>query len=309
VANTEATPMAESDQSLTNASAAVLGAPAAKRRGPSGQELRGPEQKTQPVDVPTPSSINPLQTPAIEAENVHKVYNAIAEHWNHTRYKAWPRVDAFLRALPPASLVADLGCGNGKNVPAVLESGCFPIASDMSPPLVRITQDAHNVPVLVADCLCAPFRNGVFDAAISIAVLHHLSSEARRVQALREAARLLRPGGMFLVYCWSYEQDDQRSRSRHRFAAQDVLVPWNHRVPGVRKQRGQEETDDQQHGEQNGADGDSKWEGVPEVCQRYCHVYREGELQDLLAQVQELEVVEHYFDTGNWCAISRRRLD
>ncbi|CAJ1341818.1 unnamed protein product, partial [Effrenium voratum] len=92
---------------------------------------------------------------------------------------------------------------------------------------------------MVADCLAAPLRGGAFDAVLSIAVLHHLSTPARRVQALREGARLLRCGGLFLVYCWSYEQDDQRSRSRHRFEAQerDVLVPWSFRTPGVKKAR------------------------------------------------------------------------
>mmetsp|Transcript_21572 Transcript_21572/g.61094 ORF Transcript_21572/g.61094 Transcript_21572/m.61094 type:complete len:327 (+) Transcript_21572:72-1052(+) len=296
-------------------------APGTGRRGPSGQELRGPEQKTKALELPPQEeSDNPLKTPAIEAENVRRVYDTIAEHWNHTRYKAWPRVDAFIRNLAPGSLVADLGCGNGKNVPAVREVGGFSIASDACAPLARIASDSHGAAAVVADCLNAPFRNGTFDAALSIAVLHHLSTEARRAQALREAARLLRPGGELLVYCWSYEQDDARSRSRHRFAAQDVLVPWNFRLPKVRKPSAASgaagaEAEAAQGSAQVAAAGaeqgpgaqDGQWEEAPEVCQRYCHVYREGELVELLAQVPELEVVESYFDTGNWCAIARRR--
>mmetsp|Transcript_131740 Transcript_131740/g.262878 ORF Transcript_131740/g.262878 Transcript_131740/m.262878 type:complete len:250 (+) Transcript_131740:2-751(+) len=132
------------------------------RRGPSGQKLRGPEQKTTAVDVPTPEFANPFRTPAIEAEHVHTVYDTIAEHWNHTRYKAWPRVDAFIRGLAPGSLVADLGCGNGKNIPAIREAGGFVVASDICAPLVRIARDSHGDDVsastLVADCLCSPMR-------------------------------------------------------------------------------------------------------------------------------------------------------
>jgi len=279
------------------------------RHGPSGQKLRGPEQKTTAVDVPTPDSANPLHTPAIEAEHVHTVYDTVAEHWNQTRYKAWPRVDAFIRDLAPGSLVADLGCGNGKNIPAVCEVGGFVVASDICAPLVRIARDSHgdngSASALVADCLCSPFRGGIFDAAISIAVLHHLSTEPRRVQALREAARLLRPSGRLLVYCWSYEQDEEKSRSRHRFVAQDVLVPWNHRTPTVKK--GSDTSKNAaSRGPQQEAGG---WVERPEVCQRYCHVYREGELNELLAMVPELEIDEVYFDTGNWCAIAHRRAD
>lgn len=303
-------------------STAVTGA---GRRGPSGQELRGKEQQTQLVDVLPPESSNPLHTPAIEVENVHRVYNTIAEHWNHTRYKAWPRVEAFIRSRPAGALVADLGCGNGKNLHAVRETKGFAIASDISAPLAKIAAETTGAATIVADCLCAPFRSGTFDAALSIAVLHHLSTEQRRLQALREAARLLRPNGEFLVCCWSYEQDDDNSRSRHRFAAQDVLVPWSYRKPGAQKSKKQA-VNSGNTGQNNGAGAASldpvaetspctrdnalppgDWAKEPEVYQRYCHVYREGELLGLLLQVPELEVIEHYFDTGNWCAIARRR--
>uniref|UniRef100_A0A7S0ZXW3 Methyltransferase type 11 domain-containing protein n=1 Tax=Noctiluca scintillans TaxID=2966 RepID=A0A7S0ZXW3_NOCSC len=269
--------------------------------------------RSAPVEVPLPVSENPLCTPHLEAENVHRVYNTIAEHWDHTRYKAWPRVDAFIRSQPPGSLVADLGCGNGKNIPAVKESGSFVLASDMSPPLVRIAADAHDtgtpkVGLLVADCLCTPFRSGSFDAAVSIAVLHHLSTVPRRIQALREAARILRPQGEFLVYCWSYEQDADISASRHRFATQDVLVPF-HAVSRVKKPKDVSKTAGTTNALANGVDSCGTAEAAPDVQQRYCHVYRSGELQELLAQVPELEVVDIWFDTGNWCALARRRPD
>lgn len=42
------------------------------------------------------------------------MYEDIAEHFSGTRYKPWPRVADFLREMPPSSLVADVGCGNGK---------------------------------------------------------------------------------------------------------------------------------------------------------------------------------------------------
>lgn len=44
-----------------------------------------------------------------------------------------------------------------------------------------------------------PLRSGSVDAVLSIAVLHHISTEARRVAALRELMRVLRLGGELLV--------------------------------------------------------------------------------------------------------------
>ena len=37
------------------------------------------------------------------------------------------------------------------------------------------------------------------------------------------------------------------------------------------------------------------------VYQRYCHVYKEGELEALFERVSGCEVVASYFDFGNWC--------
>ena len=59
------------------------------------------------------------------------------------------------------------------------------------------------------------------DAALSIAVIHHIATVERRVRALRELARVLRVGGKVMISVWAMEQ-------KHRkFASQDVLIPWH----------------------------------------------------------------------------------
>ena len=45
---------------------------------------------------------------------VVKVYEEIAQHFSETRHSGWPRVLEFLDLLPDGSVVADVGCGNGK---------------------------------------------------------------------------------------------------------------------------------------------------------------------------------------------------
>lgn len=47
---------------------------------------------------------------------VKDVYNSIAQHFSHTRYKPWPSVKKFIDSLPEHSLVGDIGCGNGKYI-------------------------------------------------------------------------------------------------------------------------------------------------------------------------------------------------
>jgi ubiquinone/menaquinone biosynthesis C-methylase UbiE len=79
---------------------------------------------------------------------VQDVYDAVAREWHGTRYKAWPRVETFVAALPPGSLVADLGCGNGKMAPACKSAGHFSIGCDFSIELVRIAASQMGLEVM-----------------------------------------------------------------------------------------------------------------------------------------------------------------
>ena len=52
------------------------------------------------------------------------------------------------------------------------------------------------------------------DGIISIAVLHHISSEERRVSLLAEMARLMKPGARGLVTVWASEQEDKKKLAK-----------------------------------------------------------------------------------------------
>ena len=62
----------------------------------------------------------------------------------------------------------------------------------------------------VCNCLNLPYRSDQFDAAICIAVVHHLSTAVRRVAALKELVRIVRPKGRILVYVWAMEQEKRK---------------------------------------------------------------------------------------------------
>lgn len=55
--------------------------------------------------------VNPSQC---ELENVHKVYNEIANHFSETRHSPWPKVTEFIQQFEMGSVLVDIGCGNGK---------------------------------------------------------------------------------------------------------------------------------------------------------------------------------------------------
>jgi SAM-dependent methyltransferase len=54
-----------------------------------------------------------------------------------------------------------------------------------------------NVTVVREDATEMSFENGLFDAALSFTMLHHVPSAALQDRLLREILRVLRPGGVF----------------------------------------------------------------------------------------------------------------
>ncbi|KAJ5562307.1 hypothetical protein N7535_003240 [Penicillium sp. DV-2018c] len=213
---------------------------------------------------------------AYEHQNVHQVYQEIAQHFSATRYKPWPIVEQFLKGLSPGSVGLDVGCGNGKNL--MVNRDVFIVASDRSENLARIALKHQPHSTVVADILDLPHRDGHFDFAISIAVVHHLSTPARRVQAVAEMLRTLRPGsetqegGKVLIYAWALEQKNSR-RGWDKGDEQDRMVPW------VRK-------------------GDQ-----PQTFHRYYHLYAEGELEQDIVNAGG-RVLESGYEKDNWWAIA-----
>ncbi|KAK3577072.1 hypothetical protein CHS0354_037097 [Potamilus streckersoni] len=148
----------------------------------------------------------------LEKLHVHQVYDNIADHFSGTRHSPWPRIFEFLKQLPAGSLVADIGCGNGKYL-GVNNQICM-IGSDRSQNLVKICQE-RNYLAIVSDILSIPLRTESFDVAICIAVIHHLSTKDRRLRALSELLRIVRPKGKVLVYVWAMEQELHQVKSKY----------------------------------------------------------------------------------------------
>ncbi|XP_040439501.1 alkylated DNA repair protein alkB homolog 8 isoform X5 [Falco naumanni] len=148
----------------------------------------------------------------LEQEYVHKVYEEIAVHFSSTRHSPWPRIVEFLRSLPKGSIVADVGCGNGKYLG--INKDLYMVGCDRSKNLVDICGE-KNFQAFVCDALSVPILSGSCDACISIAVIHHFSTAERRLATIRELVRLLRPGGTALIYVWAMEQEYKNQKSKY----------------------------------------------------------------------------------------------
>jgi ubiquinone/menaquinone biosynthesis C-methylase UbiE len=109
-----------------------------------------------------------------------------------TRHPVWEEHCARMaRLLPPAArLVLDVGCGPG-NSTVHLPRGAIGGDAALSM-LRRARQRSPALPLVALDAAALPIRSGAVDAVTFHSVLYLLPDQPG---ALREAARVLRPGG------------------------------------------------------------------------------------------------------------------
>ena len=102
-------------------------------------------------------------------------------------------------SLARGSRILDLGCGNGRPITdALVNAGYHVVGLDTSRGMLeRFRLNLPKTPAVRADSRACPFRDNVFDAAVSWGMLFHLEP---RDQATTFAAvsRVLKPGAPFL---------------------------------------------------------------------------------------------------------------
>ena len=146
------------------------------------------------------------------------------------------------------------------------------------------------------------------------------STKSRRKGVIEEIRRVLKPEGRALIYAWAQDQERDSTpstylrqgsrtdsgekkaatatahtdfplvlpvhKNRTKFEHTDLLVPWK--------------TTAKQNQAPSSTDEGSK------TYHRFYHVFEEGELEELIESLDDLTIVETYYDQGNWCAIFKK---
>ena len=101
--------------------------------------------------------------------------------------------------LGPAGVAVDLGCGLGTEAGFLATAGWAAIGVDLSTAAVRAAAAAHATAVFMrADVLALPLRDASVDLLLDRGCFHYVDA-ADRARYAREARRVLRPGGRFLL--------------------------------------------------------------------------------------------------------------
>jgi tRNA (uracil-5-)-methyltransferase TRM9 len=222
------------------------------------------------------SSLIPISITNIdEFENIYvkRVYNIIADDFNRTRYSYWDYVHKFILSLKSFESMLDLGCGNGKYLSVREDLDLY--ALDNCENLIQIVK--HKYPLVktfISDVSTTPFDSASFDSIISIAVIHHLATQERRLDMIREIIRILKPDGQALITAWATEQTNTNTLTKANKISDsnDWLIPWEDKKKKI-------------------------------ISQRFYHLFGKDEFEKLLSNFPNIKIIDSKYDKDNWNVI------
>lgn len=122
-------------------------------------------------------------------------------HKYYLRVKARVLARLVQRHHPAATRFVDFGCGSGEMAEALVGSDWKVSGLDLSPGMIRYAnaKSLPNARFFVADAAKTDLPGDSFDVAFATALFHHLPPAAR-VPVLAEMRRVVRPGGLVIVF-------------------------------------------------------------------------------------------------------------
>ena len=170
------------------------------------------------------------------------MFDAVARRYDLTNTvlslgqdRFWRRATRSALGIGPGDKVLDLAAGTAVSTVELAESGAWCVAADFSVGMLAAGA-ARRVPKVAGDATRLPFADAVFDA---VTISFGLRNVVDHAAALREMARVTRPGGRLVVCEFSTPTNalfatvykEYLMQALPRIAARGVVQPGGLRVP------------------------------------------------------------------------------
>jgi ubiquinone/menaquinone biosynthesis C-methylase UbiE len=149
----------------------------------------------QTVTVPVPAEIGKYYPAGYYGDASGRRFPAVME-WLQSKLYVWRSRQVLRRLKQKNPRVLDVGCGRGLLLHAFQQAGCDVTGTEFSDDACRFAREKLKIPVRVGLLHELNFPDASFDVVTMWHVLEHVSDPR---PTLAEVARILRPGGIFMV--------------------------------------------------------------------------------------------------------------
>lgn len=130
--------------------------------------------------------------------------------------------DLLESAMPKGGRILDVGCGTGAVMVELQKLGpCYGI--DFSVHALEFSAKRSSEGLALANAEEIPFASESFDAVVSLDTIEHVKNDSA---AIREIARVLKPGGVFIMnvpaFKWLWGPHDVALMHQRRYTARQV---------------------------------------------------------------------------------------
>src|SRR5262245_29663190 len=152
----------------------------------------------------------------------------------HKRISSYFERRAIRRALAitdaRSATVLDVPCGAGRLTSLLLPVASRLVSCDYSPAMLDVFRETWNEPCFVGSAFDLPFADRAVDVVFSARLSHHIASDARRADYLREIMRISATWVIVTIFDRSslkyrireLSRRFRRKRSKHGFARADL---------------------------------------------------------------------------------------
>lgn len=161
----------------------------------------------------------------MQPEEYELMYRAEDAHFWYRALRALQHRAMRRHVADAPVLLLDIGCGTGASL-EYLPDAVHGVGIDAAPEALLWSGRRGLTRLARASAVELPFPGEAFDCALMMDVLYH-RAVPDRAAALREAGRVLRPGGTLLVnvpaYAWLYSSHDEAVHTGRRFTRRELL--------------------------------------------------------------------------------------